>query len=168
MSSLPNDIFYNVTNFLPNDDITDLMLLSRTFNALVTSRLQKIDQEMATMDQSVKSFIPSTAPVSTDNKWNVQLYLKRFEPIGSPAKKRMKKVFENQTAFLYRLRYATLNIGMLDDLKERMSLERFDDSTFMRILKALLTVPKFREEYNISYETGKHITNIAIKLRMQL
>ncbi|KAI1700819.1 hypothetical protein Ddc_17928 [Ditylenchus destructor] len=96
MSSLPNDIFYHVTNFLPNDDITDLMLLSRTFNALVTSRLQKIDQEMATMDQSVKSFIPLTAPDPTDNESNVQLYLKRFEPIGCEAKKRMKKVFEKK------------------------------------------------------------------------
>ncbi|KAI1706846.1 hypothetical protein Ddc_15113 [Ditylenchus destructor] len=85
MSSLPNEIFSDVTNFLPNDDITDLMLMSKTFNALVTPRLKKINQEMSTMDQSIKSFMPSPAPDPTDCKWISQLNLKRFEPIGSEA-----------------------------------------------------------------------------------
>ncbi|KAI1731120.1 hypothetical protein Ddc_03849 [Ditylenchus destructor] len=62
MSFLPNEIFLDMTNFLPNNDITDLMLLSRKFNAFVTPRLQKIDQEMATMNQTIESLMPSPAP----------------------------------------------------------------------------------------------------------
>ncbi|KAI1697112.1 hypothetical protein DdX_18675 [Ditylenchus destructor] len=85
MSSLPNEIFFDISNFLPNDDITDLMLMSRTFNALVTPRLQKINQEMTTMNQSIESFMPTPAPHHTDNDWIAQLNLKKFEPIGSEA-----------------------------------------------------------------------------------
>ncbi|KAI1700818.1 hypothetical protein Ddc_17927 [Ditylenchus destructor] len=113
MSSLPSEIFSNITNFLPTDNITDLMLLSRKFNAVVTPRLKKIDQ----------------------------------------AKKRMKETFENDDKLLNSLVTATLNTGMLDELKERMSLERFDDTTFVRILMALVAMPKFREEYNVSGKT---------------
>ncbi|KAI1706845.1 hypothetical protein Ddc_15112 [Ditylenchus destructor] len=168
MSSLPNEIFSDVTNFLPNDDITDLMLMSKTFNALVTPRLKKINQEMSTMDQSIKSFMPSPAPDPTDCKWISQLNLERFKPIGSEAKKRMQKVFENERELPNFLRNATLGNYLFDRLKERMSLERFDDETFLRILGALVSMPKFRKEYNISYKSGKLIINIAIELRMQL
>ncbi|KAI1697119.1 hypothetical protein DdX_18682 [Ditylenchus destructor] len=143
MSSLPNEIFSDITNFLPNDDITDLMLMSRTFNTLVTPRLQKI------------------------HEWISQLNLKRFEPIGSAAKKRMKDMFENEEEFRNHLSSATIgcDIGMLDEildgLKERMSLERFDNLTFLCILSALVSVPKFREEYNISKSTGLICVHMA-------
>ncbi|KAI1697116.1 hypothetical protein DdX_18679 [Ditylenchus destructor] len=161
MSSLPNEIFSDITNFLPNDDVTDLMLMSRTFNALVTPRLQKIDQEMATMNQSIKSFMPTPAPEPSDSEWIAQLNLKRFEPIGSAAKKRMKETFEHEREFLYLLRDATLDIGMLDGFKERMSLERFDDATFLRILGALVAIPKYQEEYKITERTSNRINFLA-------
>ncbi|KAI1713256.1 hypothetical protein Ddc_12016 [Ditylenchus destructor] len=153
MSSLPNEIFSDITNFLPNDDITDQMLMSRTFNALVTPRLQKIDQEMATMNQSIE-YEEIIAPNPIDDvcccfRCLAALNLKRFEPIGSEAKKRMKEVFENQTEFLYLLSIATLDTGMLDGIKTGMSLERFDDETFLRILSVLVSVPKFCEEHKI-------------------
>ncbi|KAI1700949.1 hypothetical protein DdX_16387 [Ditylenchus destructor] len=120
MSSLPNEILYNISNFLPNDDITDLMLMSRNFNALVTLRLKKIDQEMATMNQSIKSNVPG----SPESVWISQLNLKRYEPIGSKAKKRMNDVIEilprtNQSGFEILDWKADLLI-----FKERMSLER--------------------------------------------
>ncbi|KAI1697110.1 hypothetical protein DdX_18672 [Ditylenchus destructor] len=164
MSSLPNEIFSDITNFLPNDDITDLMLMSRTFKTLVTPRLQKINQEMTTMDQSIESFMPTPAPDFTDHEWIVQLNLKKFEPIGSEAKKRMKDAFEDEDEILDHLRDATLNTGMLDELKARVSLERFDDKTFLRILSAFILVPKFREEYNISEFKGRVIVCTAIPL----
>ncbi|KAI1701766.1 RWD domain-containing protein [Ditylenchus destructor] len=44
MCSLPNEVFSVITNFLPNDDIIDLMFLSRNFNTLVTPRLKQIDE----------------------------------------------------------------------------------------------------------------------------
>ncbi|KAI1699931.1 hypothetical protein DdX_17024 [Ditylenchus destructor] len=150
MSFLPNEIFYDITNFLPNDDITDQMLLSRNFNALVTPRLQKIDQEMTTMNQSIESFMPSPAPA--DNEWIFQLNLKRFEPIGSEAKQRMKTVLENRDDVrdcLLNIEKSDMRSTLLPKLKERMSLERFDDPTFLRILGALIAQPKFRQEYNV-------------------
>ncbi|KAI1707489.1 hypothetical protein Ddc_14774 [Ditylenchus destructor] len=101
MSSLPNEIFADLTNFLPNDDITDLMLLSRTFNTLVTPRLKKIDQEMSTTNQSIKSFMPSPEPDPSDNEWIAKLNLKRFLPIGSEAKKPMKKLIRNKEFVQY-------------------------------------------------------------------
>ncbi|KAI1701404.1 hypothetical protein Ddc_17628 [Ditylenchus destructor] len=162
---LPNEIFFNITNFLPNDDITDLMLLSRKFNALVTPRLQKIDQEMATMDQSVESFIPSPEPEPTDRGWISQL--KRFVPIGSKAKKRMKEVFENQEDFQNFLVNVSTHfrwigstaegIVKFDSYKKRMSLERFDDTTFLQILGILVAIPKIRQECNISPKFARSI-----------
>ncbi|KAI1701411.1 hypothetical protein Ddc_17635 [Ditylenchus destructor] len=139
MSSLPNEIFSDITNFLPNDDITDLMLLSKTFNALLTPRLKKIDQ----------------------------------------AKKRMKEVFENEEqsivdngTFEVIENRIVVNCMTCDDshmlktfdiLKEGMSLERFDDTTFLRILGALVAMPKFRQEYNISFKLARHyILHITI------
>ncbi|KAI1697120.1 hypothetical protein DdX_18683 [Ditylenchus destructor] len=159
MSSLPNEIFSDITKFLPNDDITDQMLMSRTFNALVTPRLQKIKQEMATMNQFIKSFMPTPEP--SDSEWISQLNLKRFEPIGSAAKKRMKDAFKDEEEILNHLRNPTLGNGMLDGLKARMSLERFDDRTFLRILGSLVSEPKFREENNISKSTGRVINYLA-------
>ncbi|KAI1700966.1 UDP-glucoronosyl and UDP-glucosyl transferase domain-containing protein [Ditylenchus destructor] len=150
MSFLPNEIVYDITNFLPNDDITDQMLMSRNFNVLVTPRLKKIDQEMTTMNQSIESFMPSPAPA--DNEWIPQLNLKRFEPIGSEAKKRMKKVFENRTDIidcLFKINNPDMRSTLLPRLKKEMSLERFDDPTFLRILGALIAQPKFRQEYNV-------------------
>ncbi|KAI1699567.1 hypothetical protein Ddc_18511 [Ditylenchus destructor] len=91
MSSLPNEISFDITNFLPNDDITDLMLMSRKFNAFVTPRLKKINEDRATMNQSIKSPVPEI----NDDKWIAQQDLKKFEPIGSVAKKQMKAVFES-------------------------------------------------------------------------
>ncbi|KAI1699516.1 hypothetical protein DdX_17268 [Ditylenchus destructor] len=174
MSSLPNEIFYNVTKFLPNDDITDLMLLSKKFNVLVTPRLRKIDQEMATMDQSIDSFMPSPAPEHADREWISQLNLKRFEPIGSKAKKRMKQVFENEKDFQnflvnvsshfrstshFRIISGStaLGIAKLDSYKEIMSLERLDDLSFLQILGVLVAMPKFRQEYNISAKFARCI-----------
>ncbi|KAI1701410.1 hypothetical protein Ddc_17634 [Ditylenchus destructor] len=152
MTYLPNEVLTIITKFLPTDDITDLMLLSRNFNALVTPRLQKIDQEVATINQSIESFITLPAP---GGKWNSQLILKQFEPSDSKAKERMKEVFENENTFLYCLQDARPNNGMLEKLKEKMSLERFDDPTFMGILGALISVPKFRQDYNISLKFSK-------------
>ncbi|KAI1701413.1 hypothetical protein Ddc_17637 [Ditylenchus destructor] len=188
MPFLPNEIFADLTKFLPNDDITDLMLLSRKFNALVTPRLQKIDEEMATMNQSIKSPVPEIS----DDEWISQLNFKRFDPIGSKAKKRMQEAFMNEIELLdclneatldngmlkshkeslkelldY-LHKATLDKGMLKSLKERMSLERFDDITFYRILAGLVSVPKFRQDYNISLEFSQLIrrhVNQAIALK---
>ncbi|KAI1707493.1 hypothetical protein Ddc_14778 [Ditylenchus destructor] len=151
MSSLPNEIFSNISNFLPNDDITDLMLLSRNFNALVTPRLQKIDEEMTTMNQSIKS---PTSQV-TDGEWISQLNLKQFEPIGYNAKKQMRR----SLAILRQDMVNTTekwNIINVVRFKERMSLERFDDATFLHILIALLSRPEFRQEYNISQHLGNH------------
>ncbi|KAI1697117.1 macrophage migration inhibitory factor (MIF) domain-containing protein [Ditylenchus destructor] len=88
--------------------------------------------------------------VGRGGEWIGQVNLKRFEPIGTAAKKRMKDAFKDDEKFKNHLRDITLNNGMLDGLKERMSLERFDDRTFFRILAALVSVPKFREENNIS------------------
>ncbi|KAI1701658.1 f-box-like domain-containing protein [Ditylenchus destructor] len=146
MSSLPNEIFCDIANFLPNDDITDLMLTSRTFNSLVTPRLRKIDQEMATLNQSIKSPVREV----TDCEWISQMNLKRFEPIGSAAKKRMKQVFE----ILGNRRESNDDILRF---KEGMSLERFGDATFLRILNALLSKPEFRREYNISLHLAESI-----------
>ncbi|KAI1703441.1 hypothetical protein Ddc_16549 [Ditylenchus destructor] len=83
MFYLPNEVLSVITKFLPNDDVIDLMLLSRNFNALVTPRLREIDQEMSNMNQSIESFMPMPAPDETDNVWISQLNLKKFEPIGS-------------------------------------------------------------------------------------
>ncbi|KAI1695987.1 hypothetical protein DdX_19278 [Ditylenchus destructor] len=171
MSSLPNEIFYNITNFLPNDDITDLMLMSRNFNALVTPRLKKIEQEIATMNQSVESFMPSPAPDRSDHEWISQLNLERFEPIGYEAsylskfadpevnilskfqaKKRMREVFENHVELrdcVTNMTIPSVRATMLPRLKERMSLDRFDDPSFLRIVGALVAKPKFRQEYNV-------------------
>ncbi|KAI1699569.1 hypothetical protein Ddc_18513 [Ditylenchus destructor] len=151
--SLPSDIFYNVTNFLPNDDIADLMLLSKTFNVFVTPRLRKIDQEMAITNQSIKSFMPSPTPKRNDNKWVSQLNLKKFEPIDSVAKKAMKEVFFNDDDFKY-LVSNTMGITLhtFDQFKESLSLERFDDPTSLRILGALLATPNFRQEYNVPHK----------------
>ncbi|KAI1704929.1 hypothetical protein Ddc_15948 [Ditylenchus destructor] len=152
MSSLPNEIFSDLTNFLPNDDITDLMLLSRKFNALVTPRLRRINEDRATMNQTIESFMPTPAPEDHD-EWISQLNLKRFKPIGSVAKKRMKKLLANVREFedcfhkFYDKR--EIDIGTFDILKEGMSLERFDDTTFLRILFTLVSTPQFRQEYNV-------------------
>ncbi|KAI1701409.1 hypothetical protein Ddc_17633 [Ditylenchus destructor] len=144
MSSLPNEIFSDITNFLPNDDITDLMHLSRNFNAFVTPRLKKIDEDRATMNQSIESFMPSPTP-ENDCDWIPQLNLKQFEPIGSKAKKQVKKVLENEENSKF------FN-GFLDRLKKGMSLDRFDEPSFLRILGALVSTPKFRQDYSIPFE----------------
>ncbi|KAI1699517.1 hypothetical protein DdX_17269 [Ditylenchus destructor] len=153
MSLLPTELFSDITNFLPNDDITDLMLLSKNFNSLVTPRLQKIDQEMATMNQTIETFMPVPMPDSADltDEWISQLNLKKFEPIGSQAKRRMREVFRHPDDLLCCLQNAEMGVGSLDKLQKGMSLERFDDATFLRILGALVGTPKFRQEYNISY-----------------
>ncbi|KAI1700942.1 hypothetical protein DdX_16379 [Ditylenchus destructor] len=161
MSSLPNEIFYNITNFLPNDDITDLMLMSRNFNAHVTPRLKKIDEEMATVNQTIESFMPSPTPEATDNEWISQLNLKRFEPIGSEAKKLMKEVFTRIEEFDISFDNVESRLTVNIELKKRMSLERFDDETFLRILWALLAQPKFRQEYNVSLEFACFLTTPA-------
>ncbi|KAI1703444.1 hypothetical protein Ddc_16552 [Ditylenchus destructor] len=170
MSSLPNEIFYDITNFLPYDDITDLMHLSRKFNALVTPRLKKIGEEMATMNQSIESFMPE--PVPTDYEWISQLNLKRFEPIGSVAKKRMKEFFEDnaENDFLNwqaRRRKVSLELRQisLEKCKKRTSLERFDNPTFLRILSALVSKPKFRQEYKIPQDLAGSI-NFFCKYRL--
>ncbi|KAI1699521.1 hypothetical protein DdX_17274 [Ditylenchus destructor] len=171
MASLPNEIFYDMTNFLPNDDIIDLMLLSRNFNGLVAPRLRKIDQEMATMDQSVKSLFSPSA-LHPGSEYISEQNLKRIEPVGSKAKKRMKEVFEDKKELQDCLGNATLNTGMLDGLKKRMSLERFGDATFLRILKALFTTPKFLQDYNISlnisYICRLHIMQINAKYNYEI
>ncbi|KAI1695374.1 hypothetical protein Ddc_21273 [Ditylenchus destructor] len=153
MSSLPNEIFYNITNFLPNDDITDLMLLSRKFNALVTPRLKKIGEEMTTMNQSIESFMPMPEP--TDDEWISQLNLKRFEPIGSVAKNRIKELFEKED-FMSSMQVEYRNVSLLR-FRKTMSLERFNVATFLRILGALVSTPKFRQEYNVTSHTAKII-----------
>ncbi|KAI1699568.1 hypothetical protein Ddc_18512 [Ditylenchus destructor] len=176
MSSLPNEIFADLTNFLPNDDVTDLMLLSKKFNALVTRRLQKIDEDRAIMNQSIDTFLPSPAPEYTNDGWISQLNLKRFEPIGSKAKNQVKQLFENNKEFekcFHKLDgELELDIGTLDSLKEKMSLERFDDPTFLRILFTLVALPKFRQEYNISNEFAKYfhkwLYQFAIRLQFHL
>ncbi|KAI1707498.1 hypothetical protein Ddc_14783 [Ditylenchus destructor] len=166
MSSFPNEIFYNITNFLPNDDIADLMLMSRNFNALVTPRLRKIDQQMATMNQSIESFMPLPAPEPSNNVWISQLNLKRFEPIGSQAKKRLTEAFYrinlNNLLELIRLILKDRNRlpcheEMIDKYKEIMSLERYDTATFVRILCALIATPKFRQDYKIPIKFAHHI-----------
>ncbi|KAI1703567.1 hypothetical protein Ddc_16494 [Ditylenchus destructor] len=154
MSSLPNEIFYNVTSFLPNDDIIDLMLLSKKFNSLVTPRMKKIDKEMTTMNQNIESFMPVPAPAD-NHEWIPQLNLKRFEPIGSKGKKRMKELFATwqdfDDCFCEIETKWEVNFEALDRLKNGMSLERFDDATFLRILFTLVAIPKFRDEYNIPF-----------------
>ncbi|KAI1700963.1 hypothetical protein DdX_16402 [Ditylenchus destructor] len=161
-SSLPNDIFYNVTNFLPNDDITDLMLMSRTVNALVTPRLRKLDEEMATLNQSIKSFMPIPPP-ETDDEWISQLNLKKFEPVGSAAKKRMMDAFHKKNDSLRCNGFNYLDSGQFDRLKERMSLQRFNNLTFFGILGALVATPKFRQEYNISRNFAHSIACFVIQ-----
>ncbi|KAI1701408.1 hypothetical protein Ddc_17632 [Ditylenchus destructor] len=175
MSSLPNEILSVLANFLPNDDITDLMLLSRNFNNLVTPRLKEIDQDMTTMEQHIESFMPADAihlcdhhrqpghdiHETDDNEWIPQLNLKQFEPIGSVAKKRAKEVFENEKNSVTKIleheeKDPQFAFDMLKRLKKGMSLERFGDISFLRILAALVSVPKFRQEYNISFIWAKH------------
>ncbi|KAI1695993.1 hypothetical protein DdX_19284 [Ditylenchus destructor] len=135
-SSLPNEIFADLTRFLPNSGITDLMLMSRKFNALVTPRLKKIDQ----------GIVPDPA-----HAWISPLNLKQYEPIGSAAKKRMREVFEKEEDDLLNcLRRAGDWKVPLKKFKEKMSLQRFDDATFLRILNTLLSNPEFRRKYNVS------------------
>ncbi|KAI1695988.1 hypothetical protein DdX_16391 [Ditylenchus destructor] len=145
MCPFPTEVLSVITNFLPIDDITDLMLLSKQFSALAAPRLRPIDEEMATMNQSIKSFLP------VGNEWISQLDFKRFLPIGSQAKNRMKSVFENRylRVCLGNIENSDLRATMLPRIKERMSLERFDDPTFLRILGALIARPEFRQEYNV-------------------
>ncbi|KAI1703443.1 hypothetical protein Ddc_16551 [Ditylenchus destructor] len=45
----------------------------------------------------------------------------------------------------------------LGKFKERMSLERFDDPTFLRVLCALVSMPEFREEYNVTWSLAGYI-----------
>ncbi|KAI1699562.1 hypothetical protein Ddc_18506 [Ditylenchus destructor] len=163
MSYLPNEIYSDITNFLPNDDITDLMFVSLKFNALVTSRLRKINEEMATVNRSIESFMPKPTPDHADNEWISLLNFKKFEPIGTEAKNLMKEMFDNEKDVMNCLR-KTENLYMrsekLQKLKEGMSLERFDNSTFVRILGALVSIPKFRQEYNISRKLAHWINRI--------
>ncbi|KAI1707496.1 hypothetical protein Ddc_14781 [Ditylenchus destructor] len=165
MHYLPNEIFADITNFLPNDDITDLMLMSRNFKALVTPRLKKIDKEMRTLDQHIESLMPSPEPEENNDEWIPQLNLKRFEPIGYKAKKRMKDAFHNQNELLYCMRVDIKNLGkfLFYRLKAAMSLQRFDYSTFFRISCSLLATPKFRQEYNISLRMARRIIWLAIQ-----
>ncbi|KAI1704930.1 hypothetical protein Ddc_15949 [Ditylenchus destructor] len=149
MSSVPNEIFGNITNFLPNDDITDLMLLSRTFNAHVTPRLRRINEDRTTMNQTIESF--ETTPTSEDaDEWVAQLNLKRFEPIGSVAKKRMKELLVNiqefEDCFHKFNEKPELDIGTFDRIKQGMSLERFDDAAFLHIMFAFVSTPEFCQE----------------------
>ncbi|KAI1703815.1 hypothetical protein DdX_14651 [Ditylenchus destructor] len=70
---IPNEVFSDITNFLPNDDITDLMLMSWNFNALVTPRLRRIVQAATT--------VPTPAQLM-DDQW-FQQNVKKFLPIGT-------------------------------------------------------------------------------------
>ncbi|KAI1703833.1 hypothetical protein DdX_14672 [Ditylenchus destructor] len=161
MYFLPSEVLIIITNFLPNDGITDLMLLSRNFNALVTPRLKNIDQEMATMNQSITSFKPKLKPELSDCEWIPQLNLERFEPIGFVAKRRMKEAFKRiEDAFLHCSHYAGERVP-LERFKERMSLERFKDATFLRIFSALVSRPKFREEYKIRLDMSNYIHSVC-------
>ncbi|KAI1700955.1 hypothetical protein DdX_16394 [Ditylenchus destructor] len=139
MSHPPSEVLSVITNFLPNDDITDLMLMSKTFNAHVTPRLRKIDEEMSIVNQSIESFMPSPPP-ETDDEWISQLNLKQFEPIGSVAKRRVKQLFAD-CQFVRKFdeigTRMELDVRTLDRLKKAMSLERFDNETYLRILFAL-------------------------------
>ncbi|KAI1703816.1 hypothetical protein DdX_14652 [Ditylenchus destructor] len=123
------------------------------------------------MNQSIKSFMPSPAPAATDHEWVSQLNLTRFEPIGSETKKRMKDLFENQkdikNLLLINLPNSLddLKIPSLCKLKERMSLSRFDDATFLRIFCVQIATPKFRQEYNISHSDAAHMYYLAIALK---
>ncbi|KAI1703832.1 hypothetical protein DdX_14671 [Ditylenchus destructor] len=158
MFYLPNEVLSVITNFLSNDDITDLMLLSRNFNALVTPRLKNINQEMSARNLSIESFMPK--PVETDNEWISQLDLKRFEPIGFKAKKQMKEFFEkvdDDDDFLKCLRKAGDQNASLDRFKKIMSLERFNDPTFLRVLCTLISIPEFRVEYNVTWSLTSYI-----------
>ncbi|KAI1703439.1 hypothetical protein Ddc_16547 [Ditylenchus destructor] len=169
MSYLPSEVVSVITKFLPNDDITDLMFLSRNFNALVTPRLREIDQEMATMNQSIESFMPMPAPDETDSNWITQLNLQRFEPVGSEAKKRMKEVFKEdsrENAFLKCVRNAKDRNVSLHRFKQILSLERFDDPTFLRVLCVLLSRPKFCEEYNVMCSMAGYI-HLICKHRLE-
>ncbi|KAI1703446.1 hypothetical protein Ddc_16554 [Ditylenchus destructor] len=164
MSYLPNEIVSVITNFLPNDDITDLMVMSRNFNAFVTPRLKKIDQEMSTMNQSIKSFMPSPEPSPFDHDWIRQLNLNKFEPIGSVAKKRMKEFFEDnaENDFLNWVRgVGDLGQISLEKCKKRTSLERFNNPTFLRVLCALISRPKFRQEYKIPRDLAESIKSVC-------
>ncbi|KAI1700962.1 hypothetical protein DdX_16401 [Ditylenchus destructor] len=147
-----SSLYSIITGFLPKDDITDLMLMSRNFNAFVTPRLQKIDEEMATMNQSMVLLVPrhlSDRSFCSLISHNVQGILKRCKPIGTEAKKRMRKVFQNRQDIINYLRNATSGFGILDSLKKRMSLQRFEDKTFLYILCVLVSTPKFRQVYNV-------------------
>ncbi|KAI1700959.1 hypothetical protein DdX_16398 [Ditylenchus destructor] len=129
MSSLPNEIFYNISKFLPNDDITDLMLMSKKFNGLVTPRLQKIDQAKRrfteVLEEDYKELAREIAPIL--GFWN-----------------------------------GICDQDKVDKYKERMSLERFDNATFVRILAALVSLPKFRAEYNSPKKLARYI-RIAVR-----
>ncbi|KAI1707492.1 hypothetical protein Ddc_14777 [Ditylenchus destructor] len=97
---------------------------------------------MTTMNQSIKSPVAGV----TDDEWISQLNLKQFEPIGSQSKKRMREAFE----ILHKsFETAPWNVNVVR-YKKRMSLGRFDDATFWRILKALLARPEFCHAYNVS------------------
>ncbi|KAI1692593.1 hypothetical protein DdX_21163 [Ditylenchus destructor] len=110
------------------------------------------------MNQSIASFMPSPEHDRSDNEWISQLNLKRFEPIGFKAKKAMRKVLVNDDNLMY-LGRNTMDIT----LKEKLSLERFDDPTSLRIFCALLASPKFRQEYNVPLKLAfKHVAWLSL------
>ncbi|KAI1693342.1 hypothetical protein Ddc_22900 [Ditylenchus destructor] len=101
---------------------------------------------------------PATEPTDHKNlyyEWILQLNLKRFEPIGSIAKKRMKEAFGE----LENLK-KSLGTTKFDEYQKRMSLERFNRESFYRIMDALMARQTFRQEYNISYELARWVTLI--------
>ncbi|KAI1707487.1 hypothetical protein Ddc_14772 [Ditylenchus destructor] len=154
MSSLPNEMVSKITNFLPNSGITDLMLTSRNFNALVTPRLRKIDE----------GIVPDPA-----HEWVSQSNLKQYEPIGSAAKKRMRAVFEkDEDELLNCLRRPGYSKVPLQRFKEKMSLQRFDDAIFLRILSTLLLNPEFRKKIieNRSSGVPKALVTLALNLEL--
>ncbi|KAI1699563.1 hypothetical protein Ddc_18507 [Ditylenchus destructor] len=117
---------------------------------------------MATVNQCIKSFIPKPAP-KDDSEWISQLNLKKFEPIGSKAKKAMKKVFANDVDFKC-LCNGSMVLGRdtFDRFKEGLSLERFDDATFLRILGALVATPKFRQDFNVPFELAHDFIYVCL------
>ncbi|KAI1703813.1 hypothetical protein DdX_14649 [Ditylenchus destructor] len=108
------------------------------------------------MNQSIES----PDPEIKDGDWIAQLDLKRFEPIGSVAKKHMREMFATADKFLPNAR---------DDewaeIKEKMSLERFSYWTFLRIFCALLSSEEFRGNHSIPSDTAKEFHNAAGDLK---
>ncbi|KAI1700956.1 hypothetical protein DdX_16395 [Ditylenchus destructor] len=109
-------------------------------------------------------------------EWMPQLNLKKFEAIGSEAKKRMKDAFRNQNDFLHCIGFKVRNWTLYRVLKKRLSLERFKErlsfgfwahfsrhrnSVKSTIFRVTLHTPSLAMSISITWSTLDHLTTLC-------